>query len=35
MERLRSSFAFEDRGLIEIKGKGPAHTYFLVGRLSP
>ena len=35
MERLRGEFAFEDRGLIDVKGKGPAPTYFLVGRLSP
>jgi class 3 adenylate cyclase len=32
MERLRGSYAFEDRGLIEVKGKGLAHTYFLEGR---
>jgi len=32
MERLRGSFRFEARGLIDVKGKGPTPTYFLVGR---
>jgi class 3 adenylate cyclase len=32
-ERLRTSFEFEDRGLIEVKGKGPTPTYFLVRRI--
>jgi adenylate cyclase len=34
-ERLRGSFALEERGLIEVKGKGPTPTYFLLGRVSP
>jgi class 3 adenylate cyclase len=29
-ERLRGSFEFEERGLIDVKGKGPTPTYFLV-----
>ena len=33
MERLRGAFEFESRGLIEVKGKGPTPTYFLVRRL--
>lgn len=32
-ERLRGSFEFESRGLIEVKGKGPTPTYFLLGRV--
>ena len=31
-ERLRGSFEFESRGLVDVKGKGPLHTFFLVGR---
>jgi len=34
MERLRGAFTFEDRGLIDVKGKGRARTYFLVDRIS-
>jgi class 3 adenylate cyclase len=30
-ERLRHKFAFEPRGVTEIKGKGPMRTYFLTG----
>jgi len=30
--RLSSSFRFEDRGTIEVKGKGPMRAYLLVGR---
>jgi class 3 adenylate cyclase len=33
MERLRAAYTFEDRGLIEVKGKGLSRTYFLVDRL--
>ena len=29
-ERLKNDFAFERRGLIDVKGKGPTMTYFLV-----
>ncbi len=29
MKRLEGTYAFEDRGLVDVKGKGPAHTYFL------
>jgi class 3 adenylate cyclase len=32
-QRLKSDFAFERRGLIDVKGKGPMLTYFLVGRV--
>ena len=32
--RLRDEFLFEERGIIEIKGKGPMKTYFLKGRKS-
>jgi class 3 adenylate cyclase len=31
-ERLLGDFEFEARGLVDIKGKGPTPTYFLVGR---
>ena len=30
-ETLHSTFTFETRGLIEVKGKGPMQTYFLTG----
>ncbi|MFL5777988.1 MAG: adenylate/guanylate cyclase domain-containing protein [Chloroflexota bacterium] len=29
--RLRSRFSFESRGVIDVKGKGPLETFFLVG----
>ena len=28
-ERLQGRFAFEERGLTELKGRGPMNTYFL------
>jgi class 3 adenylate cyclase len=28
---LQGHFQLEDRGLIDVKGKGSVHTYFLVG----
>ena len=31
-QRLAEGFAFEPRGIVEIKGKGPMETYFLNGR---
>jgi class 3 adenylate cyclase len=31
-ERLRGKFGLESRGLIEVKGKGPTPTWFLVAR---
>jgi class 3 adenylate cyclase len=31
-DRLRDRYLFEPRGMIEVKGKGPMETYFLVGR---
>ena len=31
-EKLRDKYAFEARGTIEVKGKGPMMTYFLKGR---
>jgi class 3 adenylate cyclase len=32
MERLSGSYQFESRGIIEVKGKGPMPTWFLLGR---
>jgi len=32
MERLGEAFRFEARGLIDVKGKGPTPTWFLVGQ---
>lgn len=32
-EKLKSSFVFADRGMVEIKGKGSMKTYFLIGAL--
>jgi class 3 adenylate cyclase len=31
-ERLRGSYRLEERGLINVKGKGPTPTYFVLGR---
>jgi adenylate cyclase len=31
-ERLAADFDFERRGLVDVKGKGPIETWFLVGR---
>jgi class 3 adenylate cyclase len=31
-ERLRERYVFEERGAVEIKGRGPMRTYFLVRR---
>lgn len=32
-ERLRGSYQLEERGLIDVKGKGPTPTYFVLGRV--
>ena len=32
-ERLQNDFVFERRGFVDVKGKGPTLTYFLVGRV--
>ncbi|MBE9130022.1 MULTISPECIES: adenylate/guanylate cyclase domain-containing protein [unclassified Coleofasciculus] len=34
-ERLRDQYALEERGIIEVKGKGEMRTYFLIGRKFP
>jgi len=34
-KRLASKFEFTDRGLVQVKGKGQMHTYFLVRPLRP
>ena len=34
-QRLRDRYEFEYRGIIDVKGKGPMPTYFLVGGRSP
>jgi len=31
-QRLRNRFVFEERGDVEVKGKGIMHTWYLVGR---
>jgi class 3 adenylate cyclase len=31
-ERLRGSYRLEERGLIDVKGKGPTPTHFVLGR---
>jgi adenylate cyclase len=33
-ERLQEEFLFEERGDVEVKGKGVMHTWYLVGRRS-
>jgi hypothetical protein len=33
VEKVGHLFQFEPRGEIEVKGKGPMRTYFLVGEL--
>lgn len=33
-ERLKHDFVFEERGDVEVKGKGVMHTWYLVGRRS-
>jgi class 3 adenylate cyclase len=34
-ERLRDRYRFEGRGTIDVKGKGPMETYFLLDRVEP
>ena len=34
-QRLRDDFEFEERGEVEVKGKGLMHTWFLTGRRTP
>ncbi len=34
-QRLHHAFVLEERGLVDIKGKGPMHTWYLVGHRSP
>jgi class 3 adenylate cyclase len=31
-DRLAAAFDFERRGIIDVKGKGPTETWFVVGR---
>ncbi|MCZ0731138.1 adenylate/guanylate cyclase domain-containing protein [Mycolicibacterium iranicum] len=31
-QRLRHAFEFEERGVVDVKGKGPMHTWYLVGQ---
>jgi adenylate cyclase len=31
-QQLQPSFDFEERGLVDIKGKGLLRTYYLLGR---
>jgi adenylate cyclase len=31
-ERLKHEYVLEERGVVDIKGKGPMHTWYLVGR---
>lgn len=35
VERLDDRFRFEPRGLVDVKGKGPMRTWFLIGSDSP
>jgi len=31
-ERLKDEFVLQERGYIDVKGKGPMHTWYLIGR---
>ena len=31
-ERLEAAFEFERRGIVDVKGKGPIETWFVIGR---
>jgi adenylate cyclase len=31
-ELLAGSFQFEERGVVDVRGKGPMRTWFLIGR---
>jgi adenylate cyclase len=31
-ERLKDDYVLEERGEVDIKGKGPMHTWYLVAR---
>ncbi|MEW5813178.1 MAG: adenylate/guanylate cyclase domain-containing protein [Actinomycetota bacterium] len=34
-DRLRDHFVLEERGVVDVKGKGPMHTWYLVGHRAP
>jgi adenylate cyclase len=31
-ERLKNKFVLQERGFVDVKGKGPMHTWYLIGR---
>ena len=34
-QALKRSFVIEERGQVQVKGKGKVHTYFLIGPRGP